>query len=770
MARYKPQEVVRRQAIPARHAEVPVLAVHADQEPSRYSGSLARVAGGGIQMLGDIYARRRAQRQAGDAEADVERGSTARRKEELLGGEDTFRSHILEVASEHYKRGYYKTDAMLKIRTWSAETAARLAQAEPDADYATLVQASRTGLLQHPAFHDPHTRQEMLYLLDKADDRLYTQHLQGASREMLMRQEEAMSALIRDRIDSGEPLSNELFDRLYGLLDQEDYGYLSKRSVDDLISSQLVESLAAGREDYPQIVEFLDTRKDENGISLLDGAHGQRLRAAVVAGRQQLDARAKDARDAAYADAYFELDGEARRGLLTRERITQWAERLGVDGSARRAFYQQWNNRQRQTEERWAREAVARRQDAIARELYEFNPRGLPESTIRKILDDKWSRAGEDEQARSAVIDEAIAKGVVPSFIQNFLQRGGYGDVDFSRRQNALYQDLRTRDPGFAAKAAGNRAVFYDILQDDVEIGGHSPDALHARMGATKRTREEAEHIINRAWTDLAKEHPELEVNGETYPLEALDQFRIKRRALEIATEHPGVTAGEAWKAARRDAEVRQTIVNGKRVLRDKLPPGGEAAVEALLESVAQRSGVALDTLAAHPAPGTGREWLVTDMAGFPFADPETGGLLVFGTDELMGHYTVWHGSREVAKAYSGQRAHQISRLRSEERLLQLQLATGRGLPHDALGRLQAVQDELGVLLASPDPASDRTERERRLAQLKAERGLPVLYPQVPDVERLRALDGEIAELESTGSVAGIPDDFYTYLHSVKGQ
>jgi len=769
MARYKPQEIVRRDAIPSRRAERPILAVHADQEPTRYAGSLVKVVGGGIQMLGDIYSQRMAQKNAKQAEEDFNRGADMRRKEELSGEKDKFREHILEAATEHYKRGYYKTDGMLKIRNWTAETALQLMQAEPDEDYATLVQASKSELLQHPAFQDPQTRQDMLAMLDKADYHLYTQRLEGAAKEMLTRQEEAMSALIRDRIDSGEPLTNETFDNLYALLDQEDYGYLNKRHVDELVSNQIVESLAAGREDYAQIIEFLETRKDANGVSLMDGQQGSKLRKAVEAGRHQLEARAKAARDQAYADAYFDLDREAQRGMLTQDRLTEWADRLGLEGNKRREFFQQWNNRQRQTEERWAREAALRRQEAIARESYERNPWGLPEKTIQKFLDEKWEQAGNDEIAQSAVIAEAIAKGVVPSFIENFLQRGGYGDGDLARRQNALYQDLRARDPGFAAQAAGKRNVFYDILQDEVERGGHPIEPLLERMGATRRTQQEAEHVANTAWRDLAKQYPEIEVNGQTFELTDLDQFRIRRRFQDILTNHPGVTAEEAWKAARNDEEVRKTHVNGKVVSRDKLPPGGEAMVEAYLQSVAHHTGMPLDSLAAQPSPGTAREWIVTSKTGFPIADPDTGALVVFGTDEMMGYYTDWNGGRDLALTHSSARAQEISRLRGEERTLQVQIATGRGLPRDADNKLRAIQQRLDTLVDSPDPAADHTNQERRLSQLKAELMTMHNGPGIPDVERQRAIIAEIDSIESARTTGGVTDDFYTYVKSVRG-
>jgi len=769
MARYKPQEIVRRDAIPSRRAERPILAVHADQEPTRYAGSLMQVTSRGIGMLADIHAQRTTQKNTRQAEEEFNRGADMRRKEDLEGQQDAFRPHILEVASEHYKRGYYKTDAMLQIRNWSAETALQLAQAEPDADYGELVHASKSELLLHPAFQDPQTRQEMLALLDTADQQLYTRHLAGAAREMLTRQEEAMSALIRDRIDSGEPLTNATFDKLYALLDQEEYGYLNKRHVDGLIAEQMTESIAAGREDYAQIVEFLDTRKDENGISLMDGAHGQKLRQAVVAGQRQLEIKAAETRDQAYADMHFQLSDIASRGLMTRDEINKWMDHFGFTGNKRLQEIKYWDNRQQDTLKRWQREAELRRQEAIARELYERNPWGLPENTIRKFLDDEWSRA-QTEAEQSTVIDTAISKGVVPSFIQHFLQRGGFADADLSRRQNALYQDLRARDPGFAAQAAGKRTAFYDILQEEVEIGGHPIEALHTRMGASQRTREDAAHVINRAWAGLAKDHPELEVNGQTFELTDLDQFRIRRRAEEILTDLPGVTAEEAWKAARRDTEVRSTIVNGNRVSRAKLPPGGEPAVEALLQSVARRAGLPLDSLAAQPAPGTEREWIVTTKTGFPVTDPDTHDMVVFGTDELKAHYEIWESGRNMAQTRSGQRAQQITRLQAEQRNLQLSYATGKGLYPNTMQRLREIEAEMDALLASPDPTSDHTDHERELAQLKLEEVLSTAYQTAPDEKRYRALQSRIAELEASGTTGGIPDDFATFIQSLKGR
>jgi len=768
MARYKPQEIVRRDAVPARRAERPILAVHADQDPTRYTGSLMRVASRGIGMLADIHAQRAVQKNVEQAEEEFNRGADMRRKEDLSGQKDDFREHILEVASEHYKRGYHKTDAMLKIRNWSAETALQLAQAEPDEDYATLVQASKSELLQHPAFQDPQTRQDMLDMLDKVDYRLYTQHLEGSTKEMIARQEEAISALMQDRIDS-EPLTDAMFSNFQALLDQPEFGYMGERQINDIFAEKVINSLAAGREDAAEVVAFLENRKDDNGVSFMNGRHGQKLRAAVVAGQRQLEIRAGEARDQAYADMHFQLSDIAKRGMMTRDEINKWMDYFGFTGNKRLQEIKYWDNRQQDTLKQWAREAELRRQEAVTRELYEFNPWGLPEKTIRKFLDEKWTQAGDDEDAQSAVIDEAIAKGVVPTFIGNFLQRGGYGDGDFARRQNVLYQDLRARDPGFAAQAAGRRNVFYDILQDEVERGGHPIEPLLERMGATRRTEQEAEHIANMAWRDMVKQYPEIEVNGQTFDLTDLDQFRIRQRFQDILVNHPGVSAEEAWKAARNDEEVRRTLVNGKVVSRDKLPPGGERMVEAWLHSVAHHTGMPLDALAAQPAPGTPREWLVTSKTGFPIADPETGELIVFGTDEMMGYYTDWQGTRDLTLTHSSARAQEIRRLRGEERMLQVQIATGRGLPRDALATLRAVQQRLDTLVDTPDPASDRAEQERRLSQLKAELMAMHSGPGIPDVERQRTIMAEIDRIESARTTGGVTDDFYTYVKTIRG-
>jgi len=106
MPRYKPQEVVRRDAIPSRRAEVPILAVHADQEPSRYTGAHARVAARGIEMLGTLYTHRTAQKRAGKAEADFSEGYAKRQREDALGVQNALPEYVLEEAGEDYRRGY----------------------------------------------------------------------------------------------------------------------------------------------------------------------------------------------------------------------------------------------------------------------------------------------------------------------------------------------------------------------------------------------------------------------------------------------------------------------------------------------------------------------------------------------------------------------------------------------------------------------------------------------------------------------------------------
>jgi len=714
MARYKPQEIVRRDAIPARRAERPILAVHADQEPTRYAGSLVRVVGGGIQMLGDIYSQRMAQKNAKQAEEDFNRGADMRRKEALSGEQDHFREHILAVASEHYKRGYYKTDGMLKIRNWTAETAPQLAQAEPDADYAELVQASKTGLLQHPAFQDPQTRQDMLALLDKADHALYALHLEGSVKEMIARQQESLTANIRAELAAGVPLV-EMAKRMRELTHTAEFGYLHQREADALTIKAVADVLATGEVDIEATLEALEAVKDEQGVSWLDGTHGDDIRKAAATGAARQEAQRAQARKEAQVLLERPLRELARQGRLSDDNIFEAAAQLGLSGQERLAFIRRWMDKQEQGVKANQADAEKRRKEREADALARRNPLWLSDADARKALDRQLLDAsggdsnavieairGNTPQARDVldVLDTAVRWNIVPTVVTSMLQRGGYTDADAFAGQSELYQQLRTRSPAFANKAAGSKAAIFDDYQVTVVEGGHDDRAFLDRLGTTKRAADEAAYAVNAALKNARKEYATITLDGDEVPRPEGDWWGIRRRADEIAAEHPGVSPESAIKAAVEEWDGGFTTLNGRRVPNQSIPPHAQEGVEAFIGGIASRLKLDEGALTAYPSLDNPERWLVLGEDGFPISDPDTGNQVGFNPQRVGAMYTDWKQQLEAVRVRDKALKEQMKRL-EESQWVPRKAPGGRPIPH--VRDFVSKQTEIEALTASPD-------------------------------------------------------------------
>jgi len=741
MPRIKPKEIVRRDAVPSRRAEVPILAVHADQEPSRYVGQSAQIAARGVELLGNIYAQRNAAKRDEQRQADYSEGQSKRREEEL-NGLHGLPEYILEEASEDYRRGYHESDALLKIRNWHSEMAVQLAQAEPDADYADLVQASRSELLQHPAFQDPRIRDTTLAALEKADASLYSQHQKTSAVEMLTRQEEAATALIRDKFESGEPITNEGLDSLYAYFDRAEFGYLGKRDVDALVAKALMESLATGKGDIPALLDLLENRKDEHGVSLMDGRHGEDIRKAAAHGAQVQQAGREEAQKNALVQAERPLRDLAKQGRLTDTVIDDAADQLGLSGQDRLTFIRRWYDKQEQGLKA-LQDAAEKRAKAVKEEKQQReNSMWLTEEQNRGILDKRLQAASalpeaQRQAAMDAVLEDAIAFNIVPTYYQNVLRLGGYDNAGRFSEQAALYQQLRNQSHAFASKAAGSRAAVFDQYHQEVTVAGHDAQTFLARMGSAKQDAEAAAYGVTAALKDAKKEYARVEIAGEEHERPATDWFHIQRRANAIANENPGVSGAAALKAAVEEFDNSRTLVNGRRVPNHGIPAGGEEGVSLFVREIAKRAGQPESAFTAYPLPGSEKQWVVTAPDGFPVTDPDTGERVLFNPSRVARHWRDWSNGLAETRVRNRQLEREMERLRFQQTVPKAGVGNFQNAHTDALNKrkFEADQAAIDTLMASPEYQQMLRDREFRTTEIS---GIPVdflryLSKQKPD-------------------------------------
>jgi predicted ArsR family transcriptional regulator len=364
VARTKPQEIIRRAQVPQRLAERPVLAVQADQASSAGAGVLSRTAAAVLTRVSDSVNSQ----MISNSREQYTAAATQRMQEDAEGTPRQAEDFVAQQ-SESWRRGYLKADGIIRVRDWQIEAAKEIAKAEPGTDIEPLIKERMAALTQNPEFQDPQVRKALMPVAMRAAQQVRQQWQADSMREMLVRQKESLTAIIRDGIKGGTFLTSEGMNGLYAMLDQEEYAYLNKRDVDELYVEAAKEELAAGNRDPQSILAFLEKDRGDGQPGLMNTEHGDELRAAAAAGARVIAHREDEARKQAMAEAEWTLQGLADRGQLTHKTIDTWASKFGLSGGDLQSFKRYWNNQQEQTLRRWEQEAKERAREERIRKL-----------------------------------------------------------------------------------------------------------------------------------------------------------------------------------------------------------------------------------------------------------------------------------------------------------------------------------------------------------------------------------------------------------------
>ena len=647
MARIKPKEIIRRTDVPSRQAEVPVLAVQADMEHTRTVGGLSKTAGSVLGRVSQAVLARGAEK---NREQYTQAG--LQRAEEDATGQERASEDFVAQQSEAWRRGYLKADGVLRVRDWQIEATQIVAKAEPGEDIEPLLAESMAKLTQRPEFQDPKVRAALIPVAQQAAQKIRLTHLDSSMKESIKRQEESIAAIVRSEVASGALLTTEGWDRLYDMLNQEDYAWMNKRDVDAIAAGGIAEALAAGDRDPAEIMEFLANRKNEDGVSLLDTEHGDGLRKAAAAGANVIQQRLDEQRNRVLASMEFDLQDLADRGRLTDQAIVQKLANAGITAETDPKQYtsavRYWQNQQDQTLRRWEQEAKERAKEQREREALQRNPYELTDAQVRKQLDAELSKTPPGE--RGKILRRAVELGVVPTYYQNILRRVDTANPEKFQEAHEFYKKLHAMSPRFAIEAAGTEmAGRYEDYRADVELAGQSPQVALRRFTAPKRERTEASHVVTQAWKDTSKQYAEVTVAGESRSRDERELHRIRQRAEQIALDVPGISGEAAIAAAVGEEDAKHTAINGRRVRNRALPNGGEEAVETLVQSIAGRLGVDKAGLSAQPQEGSGGNWIVVGEDGFPIRDPDTGGRVMFDPRAIAAQHTSWRHDRAEA-------------------------------------------------------------------------------------------------------------------------
>lgn len=641
MARTKHQEIIRRTAVAARHSEVPVLAVQADQAPAMSAGALSKTAAavlsrvsGSInsQMISksrDEYAEAASQRMQEDAEG------TPRQTEEFVAQQ-----------SEAWRRGYLKADGIIRIRDWQIEAAKELAKAEPGEDIEPLLKERMAALTQHPEFQDPQVRKALMPIAQRAAQQIRQQWQADSMREMLERQKESLTAIIRDGIKSGAFLTSEGVASLYAMLDQEEYAYLTKRDVDELYVGAAKEELASGNRDPQEILAFLEKPRPDGQPGLMNTEHGDELRAAARAGAQVIAKRLDEAQKQAMADAEWTLQGLADRGQLTHKVIDQYAAKFGLEGGDLMQFRRYWSNQQEQTLRRWESEAKERaREQKYASLIASGNYYAVPDAELKKMAGAEWDATPQAQ--RGALIQKWARLGVPIPQLERILKRADPAFQDNFQQAASLYEALRKVSPKYAdAVAGGEASAMFDQYLFDTKRGGQSHQEATRVLTQPKREVEEARAVVGDAWKDAIKDY--LEIDGK--PRDPRELHRIRQEAERIASRG-GVSGEAAIRAAVGQIDAQRTVINGRRVPNIGMPQGAEPAVDALIQAVAKRLGRDPEELSALPNPRNPGQWQIVGPDNWIIADPDTGRPIGFDPRAVAAQHQRWKGDLAEYKA-----------------------------------------------------------------------------------------------------------------------
>lgn len=722
MARTKPQEIIRRTAVASRHSEVPVLEVQADQAPAMSAGALSKTAAAVLSRVSDSinsqmisksrdeYADAAAQRMQEDAEG------TPRQTEEFVAQQ-----------SDAWRRGYLKADGIIRIRDWQIEAAKELAKAEPGEDIEPLLKERMAALTRHPEFQDPQVRKALMPVAQRAAQQIRQQWQADSMREMLERQKESLTAIIRDGIKSGAFLTSEGMDGLYAMLDQEEYAYLTKRDVDELYVGAAKEELASGNRDPQEILAFLEKPRPDGQPGLMNTEHGDELRAAARAGAQVIAKRLDEAQKQAMAEAEWTLQGLADRGQLTHKVIDQYAAKFGLEGGDLMQFRRYWNNQQEQTLRRWESEAKERaRENKYASLIASGNYYAVPDAELKKMAGAEWDAAPQAQ--RGALIQKWARLGVPIPQLERILKRADPASRDNFQQAASLYESLRKVSPKYADTVAGGEAAaMFDQYLFDTKRGGQSHQEAARVLTQPKREAEEARAIVGDAWKDAIKDYTE--IDGK--PRDARELYRIRQEAERIASRG-GISGEAAIRAAVGQIDAQRTVINGRRVPNIGMPQGAEPAVDELIQAVAKRLGREPEELSALPNPRNPGQWQIVGPDNWIIADPDTGRPIGFDPRAVAAQHQRWKGDLAEYRA----------RREAEQR--------GRDPWRESQGAVRQLHEarslEVPATIARPSGPPE-----------------PAYQPFQLDLSKPLVPGGRAAAPQPT-TTPGVPEDFLEYL------
>lgn len=641
MARIKHQEIIRRTAIDARHSEVPVLAVQADLDSAMSAGALSKTAAAVLSRVSNTINSHMIAK-ARDEYADA----ASQRMQEDAEGAPRQTEEFVAKQSEAWRFGYLKADGILRIRDWQIEAAKELAKAEPGEDIEPLLKERMAALTQHPEFQDPQVRKALMPIAQRAAQQIRQQWQADSMREMLERQRESLTAIIRDGIKSGAFLTSEGMEGLYAMLDQEEYAYLSKRDVDELYVAAAKEELASGNRDPQEILAFLEKPRPDGQPGLMNTKHGDELRAAARVGANVIAERLDEAQKQALAEAEWTLQGLADRGQLTHRVIDQYAAKFGLEGSELLQFRRYWNNQQEATLRRWEQEAKERaREERIRKLVAGGNPYEISDADLRKQAAAEWDATPQAQ--RGSLIQKWARLGIPIPQLERILKRADPAFQDSFQQAASLYESLRKVSPKYAATVAGGEAsAMFDQYLFDTKRGGQSHQEAARVLTQPKREVEEARAVVGDAWKDAIKDY--LEIDGK--PRDPRELHRIRQEAERIASRG-GVSGEAAIKAAVGQIDAQRTVINGRRVPNIGMPQGAEPAVEELIRSVATRLGRDPEELSALPNPRNPGQWQIVGPDNWIIADPDTGRAIGFDPRAVAALHQRWRGDLAEYKA-----------------------------------------------------------------------------------------------------------------------
>lgn len=657
MARIKPQEIQRRTATATRESNSPDLVVHADIDAARGYQALSSTAIGVLGKVSDALANRHVEQFGKEMDA----GSTARMQQDVTGSAPSTPEEQAKQ-TDGWRRGYLKADGALKLRDWQMETAKKVMQAEPGTDIEPMLKESLSQLMAGPEFQDQHVKQALMPAVQRAADNVRQNWQQSEVKEIFARQQESLTEIAHQGLKDGSLLTDSGIQKLYKSLDTEDYAYLNRHDVDDIVAEAAKRALASGESDPQKLMEFLGRKLPGNETSILNGKHGDDLHVAAARGQMIRKQAADAAQDQAMADAEFHLQGLADRGQMTNKQIDAYVEKFALTGKDALTFRRYWSNQQEQTLNKWKAESEKRDKKAEVRlAMSQGRYFDLSQSQIQDFAHEEWMAAGTAEQ-RSALMDKYAKIGVPIPQVKNMLDRATPNNPEWFQNATELYHSLREKNPQYAATytTSANAGLYEAHWRNVNELGLSVQDSIRD-LSTDKFKSEEAKKQIGMAWKDQVKKLPK---RDDGFKRDGLYLERVRTEAERIAAATPQVSAQDAIQAADQRISTQYTQVAGRTVLNLGMPKGAEKATETLLEGVQQRMGDQLPKgtkLSAAVNPYDTSQWVVTNDKGFPVDDPDTGRPIVFSPALIASAHSKWTADYEESQARKAQAMRQFN-------------------------------------------------------------------------------------------------------------